>query len=209
MPLQPFRGQASTASTLSPRHCGWLPVSPGDTEWTRGDTSEPQLVVRPVSLAMICAVHKRGPCSLVVCNLHPEPREGKWSCRGAGGSCEQGPGAERCALRKAVNYTFVPPQTQKQTSISCRAAEFCQAANKSQTPPPTGREGKIITSGMAAFVPGNTLSGTEVGLRAHHTPASWGLEAPQRPCPCRQSWQSPPEPAHVKLRQQEQGAGPG
>lgn len=66
--------------------------------------------------------------------------------------------------------------------------------NKSQTPPPMGRERKIIAWGTATFVPGTMLSGSEVGLGAHHAPASWEPEALQQPHPCRWPWQSPSEP---------------
>lgn len=36
------------------------------------------------------------------------------------------------------------PRAQQQAPVSCRAAESCQAANKSQTPPPAGRRGEIF-----------------------------------------------------------------
>ena len=80
--------------------------------------------------------------------------------------------------------------------------------NKSQTPPPTGRERKIIAWGTATFVPGNTLSGSEVGLWARHAPASRELEAPQWPHP-QVALVEPLGAAHVKQRGWEPGVGPG
>lgn len=69
--------------------------------------------------------------------------------------------------------------------MSCRAAESCRAANKSQTPPPAGRRGEIFMWVQQPSCRETRLSGSQVGLGARHTSASQGTEARLSPCPAR------------------------
>lgn len=94
------------------------------------------------------------------------------------------------------------PRAQQQAPVSCRAAESCQAANKSQTPPPAGRRGEIFMWVQQPSCRETWLSGSQVGLGARHTSASQGTEARPSPCPRAWSRQAPSE-------HRGQGRGPG
>lgn len=159
-----------------------------------GDASKTWLAVRPVCRAMTCEVPKAAPCSLGVCSLQPETQLEK-----EGGHGEGPAGGQGAVLRKAVitwrgvTRSALPKHKSRHPS-PVGLLNSARQHNKSQTPPPMGRERKIIAWGTATFVGGNMLSGSEVGLGARHAPTSREPEAPQQPHPCRWPWKSPSEP---------------
>ena len=109
--------------------------------------------------------------------------------------------------QRGVTHSALPKHKSRHPS-PVELLNSARQHNKSQTPPPTGRERKIIAWGTATFVPGNTLSGSEVGLWARHAPASRELEAPQWPHP-QVALVEPLGAAHEKQRGWEPGVGPG
>lgn len=111
--------------------------------------------------------------------------------QGADGLGAQGPQAEDCAFGKSVisaGTGLSHPQHNSQP-MSCTAAESCQAARKSQTPPPAGRRGK--TTAVWHLHAGKRACPDQSGGSRCTCPSPPGGGGAAEPLPHTWPWQTP------------------